>query len=61
MVYKSLHGFTPTYMKEMFVYTFALHMQRGKTEIHKKRFLYIGAKQWNELVLPSSLSEKLTL
>ena len=72
MVYKSLHGFTPTYMNEMFLYTnsihdhglrssstFSLHMQRGTTELHKKRFSYIGAKQWNEL--PPSIRQAPTL
>lgn len=62
MVYKSLHGLAPSYMKEMFEYTHDVHtyglrsttssglfLTGGKTEFHRKRFPHIAAKQWNAL------------
>ena len=62
MMYKSLNGLAPSYMKDMFTFNNEIHshhlrsissdnlyLQRGRTEVHKKRFSYIGAKVWNEL------------
>ena len=73
MVYKSLHGLAPPYMKEMFGYTHEVHnyglrsttssglfMTGGKTEFHRKRFSYIAAKQWNALPNETKNAKSLT-
>lgn len=62
MVYKSLNGHTPPYMRDMFEYThsvhdhglrstssLALYMSGDRTDFNNKRFSYIGAKEWNDL------------
>lgn len=62
MVYKSLNGLTPPYMRDMFEYThsvhdhglrstssLALYMSGDRTDFNNKRFSYIGAKEWNDL------------
>ena len=72
MVFKSLNGHTPSYMRDMFKYTHSVHdhglrstssqtlyISGGRTDFNNKRFSYIGAKEWNDL--PNNIKSATTL
>ena len=62
MMYKSLNGMTPNYMKELFKYTSNIHdhnlrsttqnnlyLSGGRTEYGRRRFSNIAISEWNSL------------
>ena len=62
MLYKSLNGLAPQYLRDLFQYTHNVHtyclrsktsnhlsVNGGRTEYHKRRFAYIASREWNEL------------
>ena len=68
MVYKSLNGLGPQYMKDMFQYTRDVHshalrststsmlfLTGGRTDFHKRRFSFIASKEWNDF--PSAVKK----
>ena len=72
MVYKALHGQTPSYITDMFTPLNEIHeyslrstssrnvfLEGGNTEYHRKSFSYLAAKEWNQL--PGNVKESATL
>ena len=61
MVYKSLHGLTPSYISDLFRISgenygynlrnshINLHLPKSRTNMMKRSFSYKGAQLWNSL------------
>ena len=71
ILYKCLNELAPEYLRELFQFTRDTHTYRlrsstsnglfikgGNTEYHKRRFSYLAAKDWNEILTPECRDAK---
>ena len=65
ILYKCLNGLAPNYLRELFQFISDTHthglrsstsnslfVKGGKIEYHKRRFSYLAARDWNEILTP---------